>query len=205
MWLSCDCHVTYQTDPYFALSTLVIWVHCKSSDFVNVYMQTKCHNRCIQMFPSTEKLSWFASTVICKIFINYCLVLLIVMKNYYVKIVYLYSEYIVCASSYYMKILQTKLMRIMVFNIQVHVHVHRSRTFPCGYGVQLTWRDIEQTLYRLSLSFAVTGIDPILESLECVSADLWDVLRLETQQFLKNRYIIIRQHYMLYIIHIAWL
>ena len=68
------------------------------------------------------------------------------------------------------EILPTKLTRITVLKYMYteveHFHV------ATYYGVQLTWRDIEQTLYRLSLSFAVTGIDPILESLERVTAHL---------------------------------
>ena len=48
----------------------------------------------------------------------------------------------------------------------------RSRTFLRGYSVQLTWRDVEQALHSLSLSLTVTRVDPILEPLERVPADL---------------------------------
>ena len=66
MWLSYDCHVTYQTDPYLALSTLVIWVHCKSSETVNANNYQYFNNKIFAIYGI-----WFASnsTVICEIFV----------------------------------------------------------------------------------------------------------------------------------------
>ena len=61
---------------------------------------------------------------------------------------------------------------IQKFLAQKFCQRHRSRTFLRGYSVQLTWRDVKQALHSLSLSLTVTRVDPILEPLECVPADL---------------------------------